>query len=176
MPSNHSVMPSMPDQFNDGGMGRDLMIGQSTGSEMGGFAASFEKAEEIVIYRDGNDIWSKRPRGFNLFTINRPSSSGAGPSRNLSFYLDIDVNRFDPSKAEGPSALHNPSARDSMRASSVIAMDTIHSVEENSMESVEYHPCDVDDVHKPSSARRSGGMSEALDLNCSNQAQEGSFV
>ncbi|KAL5196670.1 hypothetical protein ABZP36_000182 [Zizania latifolia] len=214
LPSNHSVMPSMPDQFNDGGLGRDLMIGQPTGSEIGGFAASFQSQgpssrkrnleeggstadkplnrphpsdsiEETVIDHDGDevddgrqdsDIWSKKPRGFNLFYINRPSSSGAGPSRNLSFDLDIDVNRFDPSKAEGPSALHNPSARDSMRASSVIAMDTIHSVEENSMESVEYHPCDVDDVHKPSSALRSGGMSEALDLNCSNQAQEGSFV
>ncbi|KAG8081484.1 hypothetical protein GUJ93_ZPchr0007g4889 [Zizania palustris] len=207
-PSNHSVMPSMPDHFNDGGMGRDLMIGQPTGSDIGGFAASFESRgpssrkrnleeggstadkplnrlhpsdsiEETVIDRDGDevddggqdsDIGSKRPRGFNLFDVNRPSSSGAGPSRNLSFDLDIDVNRFDP------SALHNPSARDSMRASSVIAMDTVHSTEENSTESVEYHPCDVDDVHKPSSALRSGGMSEALDLNYSNQAQESSFV
>ncbi|KAF0909160.1 hypothetical protein E2562_032209, partial [Oryza meyeriana var. granulata] len=215
LPSTHSVMPSMPDHFNDGGMGRDLMIGQPTGSEIGGLAASFESRgpssrkrnleeggstadkplnrlhpadsiEGTVIDRDGDEVddgaqdsdirSNKRPRGFNLFDVNRPSSSGAGPSRNLSFDLDIDVNRFDTYKAEGPSALQNPSTRDSMRASSVIAMDTVHAVEENSTESVEYHPCDVDDVHKPSSALRSGGMSEALDLNYSNQAQQSSFV
>uniref|UniRef100_A0A0E0E7G8 Uncharacterized protein n=1 Tax=Oryza meridionalis TaxID=40149 RepID=A0A0E0E7G8_9ORYZ len=213
LPSTHSVMPSMHDHFNDGGMGRDLMIGQPTGSELGGFAASFESRgpssrkrnleeggstadkplnrlhpadsiEGTVIDRDGDEVddgaqdsdirSNKRPRGFNLFDVNRPSSSGAGPSRNLSFDLDIDVNKFDTYKAEGPSALHNPSA--SMRASSVIAMDTVHSAEENSTESVEYHPCDVDDVHKPSSAVRSGGMSEALDLNYSNQAPQSSFV
>uniref|UniRef100_J3MIL3 non-specific serine/threonine protein kinase n=1 Tax=Oryza brachyantha TaxID=4533 RepID=J3MIL3_ORYBR len=215
LPSTHSAMPSMPDHFNDGGMGRDLMIGQPTGSEIGGLAASFESRgpssrkrnleeggstadkplnrlhpadsiEGTVIDRDGDEVddgaqdsdirSNKRPRGFNLFDVNRPSSSGAGPSRNLSFDLDIDINRFDAYKAEGPSALHNPSARDSFRASSVIAMNTVQNVEENSTESVEYHPCDVDDVHKPSSALRSGGMSEPLDLNYSNQAQQSSFV
>jgi hypothetical protein len=55
-------------------------------------------------------------------------------------------------------------------------MDTVHSAEENSMESVENRPCDGDDVNKPSSALRSGGMSDALDLNYSNQAQQSSFV
>uniref|UniRef100_K3ZQE7 Uncharacterized protein n=1 Tax=Setaria italica TaxID=4555 RepID=K3ZQE7_SETIT len=214
LPSNHSALPPMPGHFSYGGMGRDLIIGQPTGSELGGHAASFESRgpssrkrnleeggstadkpinrlqpadsiEGTVIDRDGDEVddaaqdsgaRSKRPRGFNLFDINRPSSTGAGPSRNLSFDLDIDVNRFDTSNAEGPSALHNPFPKDSMRASSVIAMDTVHSAEENSMESVEYHPCDGDDVNKPSSALRSGGMSEALDLNYSNQAQQSSFV
>ncbi|CAL5091466.1 unnamed protein product [Urochloa decumbens] len=214
LPSNHSALPPMPGHFNYGGMGRDLIIGQPTGSEFGGHAASFESRgpssrkrnleeggstadkpinrlqpadsiEGTVIDRDGDEVddaaqdsgaRSKRPRGFNLFDINRPSSSGAGPSRNLSFDLDIDVNRLDTSNAEVPSALHNSFQKDSMRASSVIAMDTVHSAEENSMESVEYHPCDGDDVNKPSSALRSGGMSEALDLNYSNQAQQSSFV
>ncbi|KAF8732282.1 hypothetical protein HU200_016262 [Digitaria exilis] len=214
LPSNHSALPPMPGHSNYGGMGRDLMIGQPTGSELGGHAASFESRgpssrkrnleeggstadkpvsrlqpadsiEGTVIDRDGDEVddaaqdsgaRSKKPRSFNLFYINRPSSSGAGPSRNLSFDLDIDVNRFDTSNAEGPSALHNPFPKDSMRASSVIAIDTVHSGEENSMESVEYHPCDGDDVNKPSSALRSGGMSEALDLNYSNQAQQSSFV
>ncbi|KAG2631660.1 hypothetical protein PVAP13_2NG039600 [Panicum virgatum] len=214
LPSNYSALPPMPGHFNYGGMGRDLIIGQPTGSELGGHAASFESRgpssrkrnleeggstadkpinrlqpadsiEGTVIDRDGDEVddaahdsgaRNKRPRGFNLFDINRPSSSGAGPSRNLSFDLDIDVNRFDTSNAEGPSALHNTFPKDSMRESSVIAMDTVHSAEENSMESVEYHPCDGDDVNKPSSALRSGGMSEALDLNYSNQAQQSSFV
>ncbi|XP_062188944.1 uncharacterized protein LOC133892274 [Phragmites australis] len=214
LPSKHSVMPLMPEHFNYGGIGRDLMIGQPTGSELGGHAASFESRgpssrkrnleeggstadklinrlqpadsiEGTVIDRDGDEVddaaqdsgtRSKRPRGFNLFDVNRPSSSGAGPSRNLSFDLDIDVNRFDTSKAEGPSALQNPSARDSMRASSVIAMDTVHGVEENSMESVEYHPCDGDDVNKPSRALRSDGMSDTLDFNYSNQAQQSNFL
>ncbi|KAK3126373.1 hypothetical protein QOZ80_7AG0555650 [Eleusine coracana subsp. coracana] len=213
LPSRHSALPPMPGQ-SFGGMGKDLVIGQPTGSELAGHAASFESRgpssrkrnleeggstadkpinrlqpansiEGTVIDRDGDEVddaaqdsgtRSKRHRGFNLFDINRPSSSGAGPSRNLSFDLDIDANRFDTSKAEGPSALQNPSARDSMRASSVIAMDIVHNVEENSMESVEYHPCDVDDVTKPSSVLRSAGTSEALDLNYSNQAQQSSFV
>ncbi|KAK3124443.1 hypothetical protein QOZ80_7BG0586620 [Eleusine coracana subsp. coracana] len=213
LPSRHSALPPMPGQ-SFGGMGKDLMIGQPTGSELGGHAASFESRgpssrkrnleeggstadkpinrfqpadsiEGTVIDRDGDEVddaaqdsgaRSKRHCGFNLFDINRPSSSGAGPSRNLSFDLDIDANRFDTSKAEGPSALQNPSARDSMRASSVIARDIVHNVEENSMESVEYHPCDGGDVTKPSSALRSAGTSEALDLNYSNQAQQSSFV
>ncbi|KAL6880552.1 hypothetical protein ACP4OV_012117 [Aristida adscensionis] len=211
LPSNHAAMPPMPSKY--GGMGRDLMIGQPTGSELGGHAASFESRgpssrkrnleeggstadmpinrfqpadsiEGTVIDRDGDEVddaaqdsgtRSKRQHGFNLFDVNRPSSSGAGPSRNLSFDLDIDVNRFDSSKAD-LSAPYNPSARDSMRASSVIAMDTVHSVEETSMESVEYHPCDGDDVHKSSSALRSGGMSDTIDLNYSNQAQQSGFV
>ncbi|WVZ61877.1 hypothetical protein U9M48_011685 [Paspalum notatum var. saurae] len=211
LPSNYSALPPMPGHFSFGGMGRDLIIGQPTGSELGGHAASFESRgpssrkrnleeggstadkpinrlqpadsiEGTVIDRDGDEVddavqdsgaRSKRPRGFNLFDINRPSSSGAGPSRNLSFDLDIDVNRFDTSNADGPS---NPFPKDSARASSVIAMHTIHSVDENSMESVEYHPCDGDDVNKPSSALRSGRMSDVLDLNYSNQAQQSSFV
>lgn len=214
LPSNNSALPPMPGHLNYGGMGRDLIIGQPTGSELGGRAASIESRgpssrkrnleeggstadkpisrlqpadsiEGTVIDRDCDEVddaaqdsgaRSKRSRCFNLFDINRPSSSGAGPSRNLSFDLDIDVNRFDTSNAEVPSALRNPFPRDSMRASSVIAMDTVHGMEENSMESVEYHPCDVDDVNKPSSALRSGVMSDMLDPNYSNQAQQSSFV
>ncbi|KAK1681641.1 hypothetical protein QYE76_042489 [Lolium multiflorum] len=214
LPPTHSGMLSVLGNFNNGGMGIDLVIGQPSGSEAGGYAASFESRgpssrkrnieeggstadkpvnrlqpadsiEGTVIDRDGDevddaaqnsDIRSKRHRGFNLFDVHPPSSSGAGPSRNFSLELDIDVNRIQPSKAEGPSALHNSSARDSMRASSVIAMNIIHGAEENSMESVQYQPCDGDDVEKPSSALRSGGMSDTLDLNYSNQAQESIFV
>ena len=175
LPSPQSAMPAMSERFNNGGMGRDLMIGQTTGSEVGDCETSYESRgpssrkrnleeggstadkpinrlqpadsiEGTVIDRDCDEVddaaqdsgaRSKRLRGFNLFDISRPSSSGAGPSRNLSFDLDIDVNKFDTSNAEGPSALRNPFPKDSMRASSVIAMDTVHGVEENSMESVE---------------------------------------
>jgi hypothetical protein len=214
LPPTHSGMLSVLGNLNNGGMGIDLMIGQPSGSEAGGYAASFESRgpssrkrnmeeggstadkpinrlqpadsiEGTVIDRDGDevddsaqnsDVRSKRQRGFNLFDVHPPSSSGAGPSRNFSFELDIDVNRVVSSKVEGPSAFHNSSARDSMRASSVIAMNIVHGAEENSMESVQYHPCDVEDVEKPSSALRSGGMSDTLDLNYSNQAQESCFV
>lgn len=66
------------------------------------------------------------------------------------------------------------SARDSTRASSVIAMDTIcHSVNGDSMESVENYPGDLDDVHFPSSSMYGNvDMNETSELNNSNQAQQ----
>ncbi|WOL08942.1 hypothetical protein Cni_G17695 [Canna indica] len=42
LPSRHSGMPVMPENFHDGAMGRDLIIGQPTGSEVGDRAASYE--------------------------------------------------------------------------------------------------------------------------------------
>ena len=66
------------------------------------------------------------------------------------------------------------SARDSTRASSVIAMDTIcHSVNGDSMESVENYPGDLDDVHFPSSSMYGNvDVNEKSELNNSNQAQQ----
>ncbi|MCI03966.1 zinc ion-binding protein, partial [Trifolium medium] len=60
------------------------------------------------------------------------------------------------------------------RASSVIAMDTIcHSVNDDSMESVENYPGDLDDVHFPSSSTYGNvDMNETSELNNSNQAQQ----
>ncbi|XP_042411942.1 uncharacterized protein LOC122001324 isoform X1 [Zingiber officinale] len=42
LPSHNNDLPVMPERFDDGGMGRDLIIGQPTGSEVGDRAASYE--------------------------------------------------------------------------------------------------------------------------------------
>ncbi|XP_020091545.1 uncharacterized protein LOC109712405 [Ananas comosus] len=218
LPSIHSGIPPVSEHFDDGGMGRDLMIGQPTGSEVGDRAASYEsrgpssrkrnledggstvdrpqdriqRADSIegtVIDRDGDEVDdgtqnsdgpAKRARGLNIDTyhpLSRIDSSGAGPSRSLCFDIEIDVNRSDPFKEENDAAATLPglpSTRDSARASSVIAMDTIcHSAEDDSMESVENYPGDIDDIHLPSPRiHRNLDMNDALDLNYSNQAQQ----
>nr|XP_029120875.1 uncharacterized protein LOC105046736 isoform X2 [Elaeis guineensis] len=220
LPSIRSGMPATSGHFDDGGMGRDLMIGQPTGSEVGDRAASYESRgpstrkrcleeggstvdrpqdriqqadsiEGTVIDRDGDEVDDgtqdsdgpmKRARGFDIFKTYHPScridSSGAGPSRNLLFDIDIDVNRVDSFKEGSDVAVGLPSTRDSARASSVIAMDTkYHSPEEDSMESVENYPGDADVVQFPSpSTQRNLDMNDALDLNYSNQAQQSTCV
>ncbi|KAG8098434.1 hypothetical protein GUJ93_ZPchr0013g34870 [Zizania palustris] len=208
LPSIQSSIPIASEHFN-GGLGRDLMIGQPTGSEVGDHATSYESRgpssrkrnheeggstvdkpqdrlqyadsiEGTVIDRDGeevddaaqdSDIPNKKSRGFDLFGSYLPSSSGAGPSRNFCFDPDMDTTKFSHTRAAGLIAVENPSARYSMRESSVVAMDTVHS--EDSMESVEYYPGDCNDIHMPSSsAHRNIEMNDALDLNYSNQAQQ----
>ncbi|ONM10008.1 uncharacterized isoform X1 [Zea mays] len=210
LPSPQSAMPAMSERFNNGGMGRDLMIGQPTGSEVGDCETSYESrgpssrkrnleeggstadnpqdrlqhADSIqgnFIDRDGeevddaaqdSDVPNKKSRGFDLFDAYRPSS-GAGPSRNLSFGPHEDAGMFSHSRAIDLAAVERPTARDSLRASSVIAMHTIHTSEEDSMESVEYYPGDGNDIDMPSSStQRNIEMNDALDLNYSNQAQQ----
>ncbi|KAL6636800.1 hypothetical protein ACP70R_024372 [Stipagrostis hirtigluma subsp. patula] len=210
LPSPQSVFPAASERFNSGGMGRDLMIGQPTGSEVGDCETSYESrgpssrkrnleeggstadnpqdrlhhADSIegnFIDRDGeevddaaqdSDIPNKKSRGFDLFDAYRPSS-GAGPSRNFCFDRDMDAGMFSHSRDVDLAATERPAARDSLRASSVIAMDTVRSSEEDSMESVEYYPGDGNDIDMPSSsAQRNIDMNDALDLNYSNQAQQ----
>ncbi|XP_062212621.1 uncharacterized protein LOC133913468 [Phragmites australis] len=208
--STQSAMPPASERFNNGGMGRDLMIGLPTGSEVGDCETSYESrgpssrkrnleeggstadnpqdrlqhADSIegnFIDRDGeevddaaqdSDIPNKKSRGFDLFYACRPSS-GAGPSRNLCFDPDADAGMFSHSRAVDLAAVERPAARGSLRASSVIAMDTVRTSEEDSMESVEYYPDDGNDIDMPSSsAHRNIEMNDALDLNYSNQAQQ----
>ncbi|KAG0547308.1 hypothetical protein BDA96_01G068400 [Sorghum bicolor] len=211
LPSPQSAMPAMSERFNNGGMGRDLMIGEPTGSEVGDCETSYESrgpssrkrnlegggstadnpqdrlqhADSIegnFIDRDGeevdddaeqdSDVPNKKSRGFDLFDAYRPSS-GAGPSRNLSFDPDPDAGMFSHSRAIDLAAVERLTARDSLRASSVIAMHTIHTSEEDSMESVEYYLGNGNDIDMPSSsAQRNIEMNDALDLNYSNQAQQ----
>ncbi|CAL4927698.1 unnamed protein product [Urochloa decumbens] len=210
LPSPRSATPAASERFNNGGMGRDLMIGQPTGSEVGDCETSHESrgpssrkrnleeggstadnpqdrlhpADSIegnFIDRDGeevddaaqdSDVPNKKSRGFDLFDAYRPSS-GAGPSRNLSFDPDVGAGTFSHSRAVDLAVVERPTARDSMRASSVIAMDIIRTSEEDSMESVEYYPGDGNDIDMPSSsAHRNIEMNDALDLNYSNQAQQ----
>lgn len=208
-PPIQSAMPVASECFN-GGMGRDLMIAQPAGSEVGDRATSYESRgpssrkrnleeggstadkphdglqhadsiEGTVVDRDGEEVddevqdsnaQKKKSRGFNFFDVNLPSSSGAGPSRNFCFDPDVDAGRHGCSRALGIAPAEHPSARDSMRASSVIAMD-VRSADEDSMDSVEYHPDAGNDVNMPSSsAHRNIDMNDALDLNYSNQAQQ----
>ncbi|KAJ0963209.1 hypothetical protein J5N97_028331 [Dioscorea zingiberensis] len=217
---SHSGMPAMAEHFNDGDMGRDLMIGQPSGSEVGDRAASYESRgpsmrkrnieeggstvdrpqdriqhvdsmEGTVIDRDGDEVDdsihdsdgpSKRARGLDIFdtyhSSGRVESSAAGLNRTLCFDIDIDVNRVDSCKEGSNMAAGFPSTRDSARASSVIAMDTIcRSAEADSMESVENYPGDVDDVHFPSSSMgKNLDMNDALEQNYSNPAQQSTCV
>ncbi|MQL81702.1 hypothetical protein Taro_014168, partial [Colocasia esculenta] len=205
--------PTITERFDVRGMGRDLMIGQPSGSEVGDRAASYESRgpstrkrsfeehgstvdrpqdraqqadsiEATVIDRDGDEVDDgrqysdgpfKRARGLDIFatyqSTRRLDSSGAGPSRGMSFDIDIDVNRADPFREESDLAVGHPVTRDSARASSVIAMDTIcRSADEDSMESVENYPGDVDDAHF--SSPKNLDMNDAFESNYSNQAQQ----
>nr|CAB3492974.1 unnamed protein product [Digitaria exilis] len=210
LPSPRSATPAASERFNNGGMGRDLMIGQPTGSEVGDCETSYESrgpssrkrnleeggstadnpqdrlqhadsieanfidryGEEVDDAAQDSDVPNKKSRGFDLFDAYRPSS-GAGPSRNLSFDPDVGSSMFNHTRGIDLAVVERPTARDSLRASSVIAMDTVRTSEEDSMESVEYYPGDGNDIDMPSSsAHRNIEMDDALDLNYSNQAQQ----
>ncbi|KAE8722940.1 IAP-like protein 1 isoform 6 [Hibiscus syriacus] len=204
--------------MNDADMGRDLIIGQPSGSEVGDRAASYESRgpsprkrsleigassydrpqlrpqqadsiEETVIDRDGdkfNDCRqysagpSKRARDSDVFdTFCSPyprDSSDAGPSHSvdLETYGDGSYRAAALFKQGSDQIAEIPSTRDSMRASSVIAMDTLcHSADGDSMESVENYHGDVDDIHFPSSSTYGHlDMNETSELNYSNQAQQ----
>eukprot|EP00262_Sarcandra_glabra_P003835 TRINITY_DN14665_c0_g1_i1.p1 TRINITY_DN14665_c0_g1~~TRINITY_DN14665_c0_g1_i1.p1 ORF type:complete len:633 (-),score=161.95 TRINITY_DN14665_c0_g1_i1:348-2246(-) len=217
LPSAQFNMPVMAERCEGAAaIGRDLMIGQPSGSEVGDRAASYESrgpiarkrsfeeggstvdrphdrmlqadsVEGTVIDRDGDEVNdsrqyssgpSKRARDSDIFDTHHSScrrdSSGAGPSRSLAFDKEMDVNRVDLFRQGNDQTIGFPSTRDSARASSVIAMDTIcHNTEEDSMESVENYPGDVDDVQfpSPSAVYKNPEMNDALELNYSNQAQ-----
>ena len=198
-------------------MGRDLMIGQPSGSEIGDRAASYESrgpssrkrnlekggssdnrpvlrlqqqadsVEGTVIDRDGDEVTdggqysagpSKRAHDSDIFDTycspQQRDSSGAGPSHSMGLEAYITGNRVSSYRQGSDLPMGIQSARDSTRASSVIAMDTIcHSVNGDSMESVENYPGDLDDVHFPSSSMYGNvDVNEKSELNNSNQAQQ----
>ncbi|KAL9328905.1 hypothetical protein ACSQ67_003908 [Phaseolus vulgaris] len=193
---------------HDEDMGRDLMIGQPSRSEIGNRAASYESrgprsrkrnlekggssdeqpilrlqqqadsVEGTVIDRDGDEVTdggqysagpSKRARDSDIFDTycspHQRDSCGAGLSHSRGFEARVKG-------CDRPIGIQ--ATRDSTRASSVIAMDTIcHSVNDNSMESVENYPGDLDDVHFPSSSTYGNvDMNETSELNNSNLAQQ----
>lgn len=206
----------MTEQYQDANIGRDLIIGQPSSSEVGDRAASYESRgpstrkrnldeggstvdrpqlmtrqadsiEGTVIDRDGDEVNdgkqysagpSKRSRDTSVFETYNSSywreSSGAGPSQSLVFEIERDTHRTDPFHHGNEQIMGNPSARDSARASSVIAMDTYgHGADTDSMESVENYPGDVDDVHFPSTSTfRNPDLNETSELNYSNPAQQ----
>ncbi|WOH03077.1 hypothetical protein DCAR_0522469 [Daucus carota subsp. sativus] len=214
LPSAQVHMNVVTDQPQEITIGRDLMIGQPSSSEVGDRAASYESrgpstrkrnleeggstvdrpqllvrqadsVEGTVIDRDGDEVNdgeqysagpSKRSREAYAFETYQSSyrrdSSGAGPSRSLVFEINRDGNREDLYNQRDDQSFGIPSARDSARASSVIAMDTIgHSADDDSMESVENRPGDMDDVQFPM-AFRNPDLNETSELNYSNQAQQ----
>ncbi|CAN1821733.1 Zinc finger C3HC-type protein 1-like, partial [Linum perenne] len=204
----------MADNNHDVDLGRDLMIGQPAGSEVGDRAASFESrgpssrkrsleiggssdnrphlihpadsVEGTVIDRDGDEVTdgrqfcagpSKRARDTEFFDSHSSYprySSGAGPSHSVGIEINVDGNRVGSFRRNTDHVGGIPSTRDSTRASSVIAMDTVgNGGDDDSMESVENYPGDVDDVHLPSSSTYGNiDMNETSELNNSNQAQQ----
>ncbi|XP_042520192.1 uncharacterized protein LOC122093782 isoform X1 [Macadamia integrifolia] len=214
LPSTQLGIALMPQRFQEADMGRDLMIGQPSGSEVGDRAASYEShgpitrkrsleeggstvdrphlrvqqadsIEGTVIDRDGDEVNdgrqysagpSKRGRDLDIFDMHHSShskrSSGAGPSHWTGFDIDADANRIDALQRVNEHVIGRTSTKDSARASSVVAMDTIcHSADDDSMESVENYPGDVDDVPSPTTYK-TPDMNDASELNYSNQAQQ----
>ncbi|XP_021741978.1 uncharacterized protein LOC110708199 isoform X2 [Chenopodium quinoa] len=213
--SGNAHVPEISQHYHDVDLGKDLMIGQPSTSEVGDRAASYESRgpstrkrsldeggstvdrpilrmqqadslEGSVIDRDVDEVDdgkqylaepSKRARESDVIercgSSFRRDSSGAGPSNSQGIDIEVDERRIDV--LQGNDEVHRfPATRDSTHASSVIAMDTIcHSADDDSMESVENHPGDVDDINFPSVAMtKNADMIDTSDLNYSNQAQQ----
>ncbi|CAH8389092.1 unnamed protein product [Eruca vesicaria subsp. sativa] len=145
-----------------------------------------DSVEGSVVDRYGDEVnddsagASKRTRGSEVQETFVPfygrDLSVGGPSHSVDAENEREVNRSDPFSEGNEQAMAFPGARDSARASSVIAMDTIcHSANDDSMESVENRPGDFDDVNYPypSVARaQSADFNDPSELNLSNQAQQ----
>lgn len=216
LPFTQAGRTVISENVHDADMGRDLMIGQPAGSEVGDRAASYESrgpssrkrsleiggssedrpnlrmqqadsVEGTVIDRDGDEVTdsrqysagpSKRARELDIFDSNCSpylrDSSGAGPSQSVGLEIHADGNRGSLFRQGSEQVIGVVSTRDSTRASSVIAMDTVcHSADDDSMESVENSPGGVDDVNFPSSSAYGFfDMNETSELNNSNQAQQ----
>ncbi|KAG9439382.1 hypothetical protein H6P81_019547 [Aristolochia fimbriata] len=213
LPSAQFGVPRVPQSSENENIGKDLMIGQPSSSEVGDRAVSYESrgpssrkrsleeggstvdrplhgtlqqadsVEGTVIDRDGDEVNdgreysggpSKRARDSGVFSSYQRNSSGAGPSRSTGLRSFIHGSKAETSRRGNSQTLDQPSARESTRASSVIAMDTIcHTGDEDSMESVENYPGELDEVHYSSpTVYKSQEMNEASELNNSNQAQQ----
>ncbi|KAG8637465.1 uncharacterized protein LOC122721944 [Manihot esculenta] len=214
LPFTQADRLAITDNVHDVEMGRDLMIGQPSGSEVGDRAASYESrgpssrkrsleiggssddrpnltqpadsVEGTVIDRDGDEVTdsrqfsagpSKRTRDSDFFDTHcspyKRDSCGAGPSHSVGMEMYAEGNRVNLFHQGSDQVVGITSVRDSTRASSVIAMDTVcHSADDDSMESVENYPGDID-VHFPSSSTYGNlDMNETSELNYSNQAQQ----
>lgn len=117
-----------------------------------------DSIEGTVVNRDDDEFdegthesvgLSKRARGLEVFISqdlsHKMNKSSAGPSHG---YLGMSINRQISFKESSDQAIGDPSTRNSAHASSVVAMDTIcHSDDDNSMESVENCPGDVEYIN-----------------------------
>ncbi|KAK7324405.1 hypothetical protein VNO77_27941 [Canavalia gladiata] len=139
-----------------------------------------DSAERTVTDRDNNEVIgsqqysagpSKRARSADLpemFQLPLRNSSGAVPSHSSDIQIEPDANIANQLNPERDHAVGIPSTRDSAHASSIIAMNTVyHSSDDESMESVENFPVNVNDVNFPSV-----DLNETSELNSSYQAQQ----
>ncbi|CAA6668540.1 unnamed protein product [Spirodela intermedia] len=187
LPPNQFNEPATAERFDDGGMGRDLVIGQPSGSEVGDRAASFESRgpstrkrsleeggstvdrpldkvqqadsiEATVIDRDGDEVDDSRQYSDGPFKR----------ARGLDIFSTYQSSRRIDSSGAGPShgMIFDIDIDRFSSASSVIAMDTIcHSAMEDSMESVENYPGDAN-----------LDMQDAFGYNYGHQAQQSACV
>ncbi|KAL9236518.1 hypothetical protein vseg_011177 [Gypsophila vaccaria] len=208
-------VPEVSQQNLNVDLGKDLMIGQPSHSEVGDRATSYESrgpstrkrsleeggstvdrpvlrtqqadsVEGTVIDRDGDEVDdgkqysagpSKRARDFGVFercgSSFRRDSSGAGPSNSHGIEFEVDERRINLSHGND-QAIRFPTTRDSTHASSVIAMDTnCNGADDDSMDSVENFPGDIDDINFPPMALPN--IADGIDTseqNYSNQAQQ----
>ncbi|XP_057867659.1 uncharacterized protein LOC131074919 isoform X3 [Cryptomeria japonica] len=175
---------------------RSMDEGGSTVDRPVGRLHHADSAEGTVVDRDADEVNdgsqyshgpSKRTRTTESMAADRVSHfkdvSYPGPSHSAAFERDIEVDGLSHSKRnimeasllEGNHQRYGSQSRkDSARESSVIAMDTCyHSLQENSMESVENFPADDDDVHgPPASMDKNADVNEISELNFSIQAQQ----
>ncbi|KAF5736350.1 hypothetical protein HS088_TW14G00492 [Tripterygium wilfordii] len=166
---------------------RSLEIGGSSDDRPHLRMQQADSVEGTVIDRDGDEVTdgrqypagpSKRARESDIFdtycSAYARDSSVAGPSHSVGIGTYIDGNKAGSSRQGNDHLIGVPSARDSTRASSVIAMDTVyHGENDDSLDSVENYPGDVADVQFPSSSTyRNLDVYETSELNYSNQAMQ----
>lgn len=139
-----------------------------------------DSTERTIIDRENNEINgsqqfsagpSKRARDTNhLGTFQFPlrNLAGAVPNYSMDIQTEVEASTVNQLNPEKDLVIGMPSTRDSTHASSVIAMDKVYdSSDDESMESVENSPGDVNDVNFPSV-----DLNETSELNSSNQAQQ----
>ncbi|KAL7584978.1 hypothetical protein Lser_V15G45517 [Lactuca serriola] len=144
-----STKTILSEQYQDpNNIGKDLAIGQPSGSEVGDRAASYESRGPSTRKRNLDEGGS---------TVDRPPHVAMQADSVEGVVIDRDGDEVNDSKHKrvresnvGPTQVDGPHQQqqnvgNSTRASSVIAMDTLYQNEDNdSMESVENHPGNID--------------------------------
>lgn len=143
-----------------------------------------DSAERTVVNHDNNEISgrqqfsagpSKRARDTNhletpQFSLRNPS--GAVPSYSMDIQTEAEENAVNQLNPEKDHVISMQPTRDSAHESSVIAMNmAYHSSDDESMESVENTPTDVNEINFPSV-----DLNETSEMNSSYQAQQSACV
>ncbi|KAG5000490.1 hypothetical protein JHK87_021562 [Glycine soja] len=135
-----------------------------------------DSTERTVTDRDNNEVIGsqqysagpfKRARDTNLLETSQflLRNSDVVPSHSLDIQIEPDANTTNQLNQERDHAIGIMSTRDSAHASSIIAMNTVyHGSDDESMESVENFPVDVNEFNFPSV-----DLNETSEL---NQAQQ----